>query len=111
MTARRYDLEQRLEGYRQVVLRASTDAAFRAALKADPAQALRDTFGIEWDPSIAIEVIEETPTRQVLVLPAVGDLAMGPANDDELSDGDLDKVAAGTASQCRQPPCGIEKRG
>lgn len=85
-------LEQRQELTRQVVLKAQKDPVFRALLKADPAKAIKDALGIDWDPSIKLEVVEETDKRCVLVLPLLFPEA---ANDDELSDDDLEMVAAG----------------
>ena len=89
-------LDARLAVYREVVLKASQDPAFRAALKADPVKTLTSVFGIEWDAAVALEVVEETPERSVLVLPLLA------VNDDELSDADLEKVAAGATTSCAE---------
>lgn len=85
-------LDQRLELTRQVVQKAQFDPAFRAALKADPVKAVKEALGIDWDPSISLEVVEENEKRCVLVLPVLFPEAV---NDDELSDDDLELVAAG----------------
>ncbi|MGE5478714.1 MAG: NHLP leader peptide family RiPP precursor, partial [Bacteroidales bacterium] len=91
-------LDSRLAAYRQLVLKAEQDPAFREQLKADPVRALKEAFGLDWAPSIKLEVIEESADRCVLVLPKV----LPAANDDELSDDELEAVAAGTGSDCSQ---------
>jgi hypothetical protein len=96
-------LDQRLELTRTVVQKAQFDAAFRALLKADPVKAVKEALGMDWDPSISLEVVEESEKRCVLVLPALFPEA---ANDDELSDDDLELVAAGVC----MPPS-IKKTG
>ncbi len=83
-------IDQRLDIYRRIAAQAAIDPGFRTALKSDPVAALKSGLGIDWDPAVFLDVIEETPERVVLVLPARA------ANDDELSDGDLDQVAAGS---------------
>ena len=85
-------LDQRLAAYRTVVLKAHQDAAFRERLKADSATVVKEVFGQDWPEGIALEVVEESLDRCVLVLPA---LFPSAANDDELSDEDLELVAAG----------------
>lgn len=88
-------LNQRQELTRTVVEKAQFDAEFRALLKADPVKAVKEALGIDWDPSISLEVVEESETRCVLVLPMLFPEA---ANDDELSDEDLELVAAGVCA-------------
>ncbi len=85
-------LDQRLAAYRTLVLKAQQDAAFRERLKSDSAAVVKEVFGQDWPEGIALEVVEETADRCVLVLPALFPAA---ANDDELSDDDLELVAAG----------------
>ncbi|MBC7906215.1 MAG: NHLP leader peptide family natural product precursor [Rhodospirillaceae bacterium] len=85
-------LTQREAAYRTLVLKAQQDPAFRQLLKTDPAAAVKQVFGQDWDSSVKIEVVEETADRCVLVLPALFPRA---DNDDELSDEDLELVAAG----------------
>lgn len=77
---------------RDLVLKARHDAQFRARLKADPVAVVEEVLGLSWPAGVTLDVIEETPQRCVLVLPAV----FAPANDDELSDDDLERVAAGS---------------
>lgn len=84
-------LAEREAAYRTVVLKAHQDPAFRTRLKADPAAAFKEVLGNDWPAEIRLEVIEETADSCVLVLPAI----FGAANDDELSDDDLELVAAG----------------
>ncbi|MBR9972539.1 NHLP leader peptide family RiPP precursor [Magnetospirillum sulfuroxidans] len=84
-------LEQREAAYRSLVLKAQENPAFRELLKTDPARAVKEVLGQDWPEGITLDVIEETDTRCVLVLPAV----FAAANDDELSDDDLELVAAG----------------
>lgn len=52
--------------------RAAEDPAFRASLLADPRAAIKDLFGQELPPEYEVQVVEETPTRLVLVLPLPG---------------------------------------
>jgi Nitrile hydratase, alpha chain len=60
----RRDLEDRL------VARAWADEAFRERLKADPRSAVAEEVGITLPESIEIEVLEETPQKGYLVIPA-----------------------------------------
>lgn len=99
-------LAEREAAYRSVVLKAHQDPAFRARLKADPAAAFKEVLGNDWPADITLEVIEETPDRCVLVLPAI----FGAANDDELSDDDLELVAAGYPARPAIPK-NMGKRG
>ncbi|GAB3116910.1 NHLP leader peptide family RiPP precursor [Novispirillum itersonii] len=86
-------LDQRLDDYRAVVLKAQTDPVFRAALLADPKAALKAAFGVEIPAGIAVSVVEETAQALTLVLPQAPVAAA--SNDDALSDDDLEAVAAG----------------
>ena len=87
-------LDQREAAYRTLVLKAQEDPAFRELLKTDPTRAVKEVLGQDWPEGITLEVVEETDTRCVLVLPAV----FAAANDDELSDADLELVAAGVCA-------------
>ncbi len=87
-------LDQRLAAYRALVLKAHQDAAFRERLKDDPATVIKEDFGVNWPEGIALDVVEESVDRCVLVLPALFPMAVA---NDELSDDDLELVAAGIA--------------
>jgi broad-specificity NMP kinase len=60
----RRDLEAKL------VARAWADEKFRERLKADPRAATAEETGINVPESIEIEVLEETPEKAYLVIPA-----------------------------------------
>lgn len=92
-------LDARLADQRAILLRAHTDPAFRRALLANPARALRDAFGVTLPPGLTLDVVQETPSRSVLVLP----LELSGLPVAELSDDDLEAVAAGTAANLRTP--------
>lgn len=91
----------RPEFERDVILRAQADADFRKALLADPRTTLCQAYGIEIPPSVELQVLEETPDRLYLVLPA----ARGP---EELSDDDLAQVAGGAGHP--QPALQLSRR-
>jgi hypothetical protein len=55
---------------RDVLARASADAAFRAALLTDTRAAIKNAYDLELPPSIDLRVVEETPSTFYLVLPA-----------------------------------------
>lgn len=94
-------IDARLSDHRAILLRAHRDPGFRSALLANPARALHDTFGITLPPGLTLDVVQETASRSVLVLPL--EVAHPPG---ELSDTDLEVVAAGTASALRGPSTG-----
>jgi len=75
---------------KDVVFRACADPAFRHQLLADPRAAIQAAYGLELPPDIEIHVLEETPSRFYLVLPAVSE---------ELTDEQLAGVAGGTGMQ------------
>lgn len=54
----------------QVLERAAIDPQFREQLKADPRGTVSRDFGVQIPPDITVEVLEETPSRVYLVLPA-----------------------------------------
>jgi hypothetical protein len=60
----RRDLEAR------IVARAWADESFRDRLRADPRAAVAEETGITVPESVAIEVLEETPDKAYLVIPA-----------------------------------------
>jgi hypothetical protein len=76
----------RQEFENDVICRAGSDQAFREQLLADPKAAIQSAYGIDFDPVVELVVLEETPTRFYLVLPAAGA---------ELSDEQLGAVSGG----------------
>jgi hypothetical protein len=75
----------------QLIKRAWTDPAFAQQLQEDPRRAIEDALGVQLPESIAIQVLQETPTTLYLVVPPAPDtLPVG-----ELTDADLAAVAAG----------------
>jgi hypothetical protein len=83
-------LDSRLEDLRALLTKAETDAEFRALLKRDPAAAIKAGFGLDWNPAIKLEIVEETADCRIVVLPYLTAEGHG-----ELSDSDLDLVSAG----------------
>ena len=78
-----------LKEFRQdILLRAAQDSAFRAKLLSDPAQAVADAFGIPVPGHLSLLVMEETPDRLCLVLPAL-------EADNNLTDEQMDAVTGG----------------
>jgi len=73
--------------WKDVLKRAMTDPAYRKALKANPAKVLAET-GVKVDKGTEYVVVEQTPHKVYLVLPAL-------AEEGELSDEMLNKVAGG----------------
>ena len=71
----------------KIIAKAWRDPAFKAALIANPAAALK-AEGIEVPDGITVTVLENTDKQFHLVLP--------PVPTDELSDEALDRVAGGT---------------
>ncbi len=81
-------INSRIELEAAIQSKAAEDAAFRAALTANPAAALEAAFGLAVQPGISIRVIEEKPGEVALVL---------PAGAGELSGKDLEAVSGGYA--------------
>ncbi|MGY4749283.1 NHLP leader peptide family RiPP precursor [Pannonibacter sp. Q-1] len=81
-------VSNRIELEAAIQSKAAEDAAFRAALTANPAAALEAAFGLAVQPGISIRVIEEKPGEVALVL---------PAGAGELSGKDLEAVSGGYA--------------
>jgi hypothetical protein len=76
----------------KIVARARADEGFRERLKADPHGAVAEETGITVPESVRIDVLEETPDKGYLVI---------PANRIEISDEEL-SVAGGYPTGC---PC------
>jgi hypothetical protein len=74
----------REEFEKSIIQRACDDREFRAQLVADCTGTLR-SLGVELPPGVELQVLEETPSRFYVVLPAT----------DELSDNELRQVAGG----------------
>ncbi|WP_371998732.1 NHLP leader peptide family RiPP precursor (plasmid) [Tistrella mobilis] len=74
------------EAHRKIVAKAAEDPAFRAALVADPRAAVASLLGIEIPSAVSVTVVEDSPTHLHIVL---------PAENDQLSDADLEAVAGG----------------
>ena len=72
--------------YTQVLVRAATDEAFRAALLSDATGTLR-SLGVEIPEGVAIKAVENTDTVFHLILP--------PKISEEMSDEELDAVSGG----------------
>jgi len=87
-------------GWHHVTERAATDPAFRRALLADPARALRETLGITLPAGYRVRFVERPADLDALiVLP-------DPREADELTDDELEQAAGGdgTWSDPTQPP-------
>jgi hypothetical protein len=80
------DLQTRL------VEKAMGDAAFRQKLVSAPRAAIEDELGVTLPDDVDIGVVEETPEKIWLVLPA----AVPPAASQQLSDEELGAMAGGT---------------
>lgn len=90
---------QRIEA--QVLERAAKDPQFRTQLQQDPRGTISRDFGVQVPQDITVEVLDETPSKVYLVLPAA------PAQrGQELSGQDLQAVAGGWSgvSDC-SPTC------
>lgn len=72
-----------------ILQRATTDRVFRQRLLTEPADAIRDAFGVRLPPNYRIRFIERS--RDVDALIVLPDLK----EDDELSDEELEDVAGG----------------
>ena len=81
---------KRAELWQRLMSRAANDEEFRAALKDKPKEALEAEFGIAIPDDAEIQVLEETPERQYIVLPP---RLMG--DDGSLSEEELEAVAGG----------------
>lgn len=75
----------------QISDRARRDSAFRDALRRDARAALAREFDLELPDDLDIQVLEETASVFYLVLP----IAPAPGLGQELTDAELESVAAG----------------
>ncbi|MDG3439620.1 NHLP leader peptide family RiPP precursor [Nitrospirillum amazonense] len=80
--------EDSARAYGRVVAKAWSDDGFKARLMADPVTVLQ-AEGLAVPAGLTVTVLENTPTRYTLVL---------PARPTDLSDDDLDEVAGGWCS-------------
>ncbi|PHJ76220.1 hypothetical protein VF07_36955, partial [Nostoc linckia z6] len=80
----------------QLLARAAQDIDFRNDLIADPKTVMAQK-GLNFPTNIQVSVLEETPNRYYLVLPAL-DFSELEANR-ELSDAELELVAGGSDTQ------------
>jgi len=83
VTPNRRDLEAK------IVARAWGDEGFRERLKADPRDAVADETGFTIPDSVEVQVLEETPDKAYLVI---------PANRMTIADEDLDAAGGGYLS-------------
>jgi hypothetical protein len=81
--------EEEKAGPRTAILaKAWTDSAFKKALLADPAAAIKEAFGATVLPGVCLKAVEQTDNRVYITI---------PTRPSTLSDADLDNVAGGTA--------------
>ena len=66
------------------------DPDFRARLVADPRTALKDTLGIDLGDDVTVSVLEDSPSRVHVVIPAV---------DDSLEEAEMESVVGGLRIQ------------
>ncbi len=83
------------DALRVVLLKAHSDAAFKAKLLANAAEALTP-LGITLPAGVTFRFVEDTSTVRHVVIPA-------PIGEGELADGDLDRVSGGLGQQLRRP--------
>jgi len=86
------------EAYEKLILKAWKDPAFREALRSDPRGVLQRELGAVLPGYLQIEVVEETPTKVFLVIPAAPPALDGT----ELSDAELGAVAGGVGDMQMQ---------
>lgn len=74
-----------------ILQKAATDPAFRARLLVEPAEAIRDAFGVVVPPGYRMRFVERDPDVDALIV-------LPEAQGVELSDEELDDVAGGSGS-------------
>ena len=88
--------EKLQEVYNEVAGKATTDAAYRSKLLADPNAAIQELTGIELDPECKIRIIEADPSyNATFFLPAMVST--------EFSADDMDAIGGGS---CEANACG-----
>ena len=89
------------EGRRRLIEKALADDAFREKLLKDPKACIEEEFGVSVPEQVEVTVLEETPGKVFLVLPAKRKAV--------LREEDLAKTAAGDSSRwgcsCGQVHC------
>lgn len=84
--------------YETLIQKAWNDQAFHDALRANPRATIERELSIALPEGLEVEVVEETPTKVYLVLPA-----RPPASAErELSDEELGMVAGGGGTEVAQ---------
>ena len=77
-----------------IVKFAQENPSYRAALLKDPKSVLAKQMNTELPPDLSVKVVEETANTIYLIAPYVA-----PAEGEELSDADLEKVSGGKGGQ------------
>ena len=90
METTRKTLEQGL------IEKAMKDSEFRRQLVEDPRKVVEQETGITVPEGLTIRVLEEEPGTFYLVLPSVA----GPAEENELSEAELQQVSGGNETEC-----------
>ena len=86
------------EARRRLVEKALADESFRKKLLENPKACIAEEFGVSVPESVEVTVLEETPSRIFLVLPAKRKAA--------LKEEDLEKAAAGGSGYSCMLACG-----
>lgn len=76
----------------RLIARALEDPAFYQRLLADPRGAFEDEMGVPFPAALTLQFVQEAPTAVVIQLPPL------PVPGGELSDAQLDSVAAGSTA-------------
>ena len=74
----------------QLLTRLHEEPDLRAALRDDPKATLRRVLGLDIPDAVTVTALEETPMQRYLVLPYQAE------EDEELTDAELEAIAAGT---------------
>ncbi|RPJ59973.1 MAG: NHLP leader peptide family natural product precursor [Acidobacteria bacterium] len=81
----------RFDAEREIAKKATSDPGFRAALLANPKKAVAEAFGVNLPESFELKILEETPSRAYVVLPA----QESETQERTLTDAELEAVAGG----------------